>query len=508
MHMSIGRDFALLACSALCFVGCGPSEPRRPNVVLIVVDTLRADTVLDPKGDYTTPHIDALAADGVLFPQAFAHAPMTLPAHASLFSSRPPFETGVVNNGQAVPKDLPLLAEWLGTHGYESRAVTSLATLSSGESQPGLARGFDAYDTDFSFIDPADRVFARMEASLKGWRGRRPLFFFGHFSDPHEPYTSHENTDRDIAVLLDDTFLGPMAADNLTIWDRTVELSAGAHKLDFGSIYRFIIKHCTLEIDGIPLEIDWDKDPHRPGRRRTASFAAPEPGGDYRLRLWLRDVISPEEMRRRYAVEVEYVDQYVGSLVELLKERGIYDDSLVIFTSDHGECLGERSYFGHVQFLTNELLGVPLIIKPPRGHPMALDPARLTRHMDLVPTILETIGVPALPGQQGQSLLQPSDVVPVHISETHKPEAKKDKLAVHDDRYKMIYTVDDGSIRMFDLHEDPGELVDIFAQHADLRADWPELLRKLAEAATHLKRKPGELAPELENELRALGYGG
>ena len=117
----------------LVLAGCGGGEgdaPRkRPSVVLIVVDTLRADAVLDPRGQCDTPNIDALARDGVAFERAFSHAPMTLPSHTALFSSRPPFETGVFNNWQPVREDLPLLAQWLEEYGYQTHAVISLGTL-------------------------------------------------------------------------------------------------------------------------------------------------------------------------------------------------------------------------------------------------------------------------------------------------------------------------------------------------------------------------------------------
>src|SRR5262245_55369853 len=92
-----------------------PAE--QPNIVLILIDTLRADAVLDPQGAYDTPNIDRLGSEGLVFTRAFASAPMTLPSHTSLFSSRPPLETGVLNNQQVVPEDLPVLAQWLEEHG-------------------------------------------------------------------------------------------------------------------------------------------------------------------------------------------------------------------------------------------------------------------------------------------------------------------------------------------------------------------------------------------------------
>src|SRR5262245_19877404 len=136
---TITRRFALvLAAGWFVLAGCerggassqdgGRSPGPSVNVVLIVIDTLRADAVFDPAGKYETPCLDRLASEGVAFEHAFSAAPMTLPSHMSLFSSRPVLETGVFVNQQTVPTDLPLLAEWLEEHGYDTRAVLSLGT--------------------------------------------------------------------------------------------------------------------------------------------------------------------------------------------------------------------------------------------------------------------------------------------------------------------------------------------------------------------------------------------
>jgi arylsulfatase A-like enzyme len=123
---------------------------QRPHVILIVIDTLRADVLLAGRNLVATPNIDALAAEGTVFPQAFTHAPMTLPAHTSLFSSRLPCETGVFNNGMVVRQDLPLLAERFEASGYDTRAVISLATLTPLK-DGGLDRGFQDFDSDIEW---------------------------------------------------------------------------------------------------------------------------------------------------------------------------------------------------------------------------------------------------------------------------------------------------------------------------------------------------------------------
>ena len=139
---------AVLTFSALTLALVGlptkrEEDHRRENVLLVVVDTLRADAL----GRGITPNMDALAQDGVLFEQAFAHAPMTLPAHASLFSSLLPSESLVLTNGQAVERELPLLGNHLAARGYEALAAVSLATLWPVVAGCGVDRGFHLYDT-------------------------------------------------------------------------------------------------------------------------------------------------------------------------------------------------------------------------------------------------------------------------------------------------------------------------------------------------------------------------
>ena len=498
--------------SLAALLGCGGEVQRRPDVILIVVDTLRADAVLDPGGHYQTPSIDALAADGVSFSRAFAHAPMTLPAHTSLFSSRPPLETGVVNNGQKVPEDLPLLAEWLSRFGYDARAVTSLGTLRANPNvRPGLARGFAVYDVDYWHIDPAENVLPRMQAGLDAWSGSKPLFFFGHFCDPHEPYDSHDDTGRVVNIRLNGKEIGTVSSENMTRWRETVSLTPGRHEFELRAAEEFRVRYFTLVENGAHLDLAWENEKEKPARaKRAAVERTGDSVGDCELTIWVNDVLSTAEVRKRYAEEVAHVDRYVGRLIDDLKARGLYDDSLVVFTSDHGEALGEHGMVGHVQNLTDDMIRVPLIVKPPKKSELARElgaaEGRVVRHVDLVPTILEIVGVPPLPGQTGTSLLAQSKAEIIHLAQTHKPEAQKDKLSLFDGRYKMIYTLDDDAIRMYDLVEDPQEKTDLFATQAELRPDWPEQLRRLARVSVELARTEGELDPETKRQLDALGY--
>ena len=144
-------------------------------------------------------------------------------------------------------------------------------------------------------------------------------------------------------------------------------------------------------------------------RRRIANGDASR---EFEVKLWLADYPLLEDVPRRYFREVEYVDRYLGELLRTLKSADLYDSSLIVFTSDHGEALGERGWAGHVETLFDELVHVPLIVKPPRGYPDGDDLRErvrsLVRHVDVVPTV--RVSIPTI-GRGGGSSSTSSSIV-------------------------------------------------------------------------------------------------
>lgn len=507
-----------LVVSFPCLWACDAqhTEPKaRPDIVLIVVDTLRGEVLTDPEGRYDTPNLDALAQDGVVFPHAFAHAPLTLPSHTAIFSSRPPVESVVFNNGQEVPEELPLLAEHLQALGYETRGVTSLGTLWAPKAGTRLWRGFEDYDLDYWHMSQAEVSYGRMTRSLDARDPNRRLFFFAHFSDPHEPYNAHGLVDHETEVYLDGERLGTVSTADMTFWHRTLELDAGRHTFEFHGKDPFKIRLFQSRVAGATgpwEELEWLQ-----GRRvaplKEAELALTN-GGDgprsFDLRFWINDVPGNQEVRSRYEREVAYVDHWIGELVADLKRRGLYDDALVVFTADHGESLGEHGRIGHANGLTDPHIHVPLIVKPPKGDPrrklLERNAKRVVPHSDVTPTILDLAMLSPLPGQRGTTLLRPHSAV--HFAETHRPEAKANKLCLRDERYKMIYLQDEDRFLFFDLQSDPGELNDVYLTRWRERAEWPERLRTLARLAD--ERRAGGFVPDAaaQADLEALGYGG
>jgi len=508
---------AELAClaSLLLLGGCGsgsggPAEGQRPGVVLIIVDTLRADAILDPADTCATPGIDSLAADGVAFTRSFSHAPMTLPSHTALFSSRPPFETRVLNNWQTVRQDLPLLAEWLEEFGYDTRAVVSLGTLEAHSGQ-GLDRGFDDYDVDFWNMDEAPRVVERLRTTLDELDANRPFFLFAHFTDPHAPYNAHGTVERTAELLLDGELVETVKTTSLNHWWHDVELTAGRHVFEVRASHQIRIRALQCFRGKQKLDLTWEEGELMGACNQAVVAFEAEQAGTYQIRAWVNDSIGKKESQSRYVKEVEFVDGFIGQLVDELKRRGLYDSSLVIFTSDHGEALGERKVVGHVQNLHDEMLHVPLIVKPPAGPDSRRVTEALTRrsgslvtHSDLVPTILELTGIPPLPDQRGVSLLV--DKNRLLIAETHKPESKRSFVCLRDDRFKMILDPDEGTYTMFDLEADPREETDVFEARQSERPEWAGQLEAIARIVTQGGNLEDERDPETLERLKALGY--
>ncbi len=470
----------------------------------MVVDTLRGDALSDAAGAPRTPALHALAREGVSFARAFSHAPMTLPAHAALFASRLPHESGVTNNGQAVPRDLPLLAEHLAERGYRTAAAVSLATLWPVSPGSGLDRGFERFAPGAWEIADSVEAGERVEALLDEIAGDEPFFLFAHFADPHEPYEAHGTVRRTVEIELDGLPLDEVSTADSSRWVREVTLEPGPHRLVVKGREPFRLRSFAAFDGERPVPFDWiEGEAMRPTREVHLGLGGPE-GGPRRVRLegWFCDVPNLEEIRTRYRLEVESADRAVGRLLDSLRRRGLLEDSLLIVTSDHGEALGEHGCVGHVVNLHEEMLRVPLLVRLPGGErpPWILRRAHeLVRHIDLAPTILDILGIGGWEGMRGRSLRL--DGPRVLLAETHPPEAPRELYALRDEDYLLVLDAAARRLRMYDLAADPLELEDVFRRLGHLREPWQTRLLDLA------RRGVGTAPdPRVRRRLEALGY--
>ena len=308
--------------AALVALASCSSEPERPpSVLLISLDTLRADALScygNPRP--TSPTLDALAAEGARFDEAMAHAPNTAPSHASLFTGVTPWthrvENRVGDGLHQLPDEFVTLAEVFAERGYATTACTDGGSLAGSWN---LDQGFEVYTAvREGTAAQVDRMLDHLDATADE---TRPRFLFLHSYETHQPT------------------LPP---------------------LDLLARFR-----SDPDYDGVVREREQALRREARGRKR------PVPRSNV-LREGFED-FGPDDVTYLwdlYLASLASADREVGRFLDELAARGLDEDLWVIVTSDHGEEFGEHGYFGHRQLLY-ETLRVPLIVRPPRGSDVA-----------------------------------------------------------------------------------------------------------------------------------------
>lgn len=434
--------------------GCAVPAGPRPNIIVIVVDTLRADHL----GCYgyqraTSPNVDRFAADALLFERCLSHAPETRTSVAAIFSGFLPHET-YVPALQRAPDGLEMLAEMLQSFGYQTLAVVSNYVLRRGY---GFEQGFAVYDDkmdDFETIRPvperiAEHTTDRAIELLEQHRDK-PVFMWIHYQDPHGPYTPPP-----------------------------------------GYAAQF-------------------RDPDQPPRLLKLNDNWTGAGGipDYQQRDDNRDY---HDYVANYDGEIRYFDDHFKRLIDALKSLGMYDDSLIVLTADHGEGMGEQDYyFAHGEHLYASQTHVPLIMK--YGETLKGRRSDFVQHADLVPTILRMLELDPNPAYPGRDLRQPMPAGRSIVSELHPglPE-RPTQYSIVVDGLKLIHGVDSKRYEFYNLAVDPYETKDL----SDNKTYAPrvvKLKKKLARRAgedrlgLRVERREVVLTDEEKRKMRSLGY--
>ncbi len=334
-----------------------PELQEQPNLLFVVVDTLRADALgaMGAAGN-PSPHFDRLAESGALYERAFGHSSWTRPGFASLWTSGLPCSHQTYRKADVLPHTLDTVAEVLQRHGYTTAALVNNVNVTASFN---FHQGFDM----FRFMRPK-YPFGASEASfrLTAYQGLRLLW---------ERYLNREKRVqryyRDASEMTDEAIR----------WLRV-----------HGQERWFLVVHYM--------------DPHDP------YFPHPADGtGFARVEHPRPDPEATEAIKALYRGEVRYWDEHFGRLIQVLEARGSLDSTAIVVTSDHGEEFGEHGGFWHGTRLYDEQLQVPLLVVPPGG---GLDTGRrvldLVRAIDVAPTLAEFAG--AEPGRdwQGTSLLR------------------------------------------------------------------------------------------------------
>jgi len=343
----------------------------RPNIVLFVIDTLRADhlNVYGYRRHRTSPSIDALADEGVLFEQAYAAAPWTLPSMASLWTSTFPPEHGALSTRTRVRASLPMLAERLQALGYATVALYANAMVAP---QFGFGRGFDFYQP--SAVNAAEQV----EEALQRNPGE-PFFLYVHNLEPHNP----------------ELYAPPRMAGFRDVPQRVRNVIHGHYRA-----YRSATR------------VDF-----RAGRPPGTTDTSLEQ--ERHLRALRRYMDDYSEL---YDAAVRLADERLGSVIQWLRTRGLWDDTLFIFVSDHGEEFFEHDGFTHGQCVYEEVVRVPLIIHFPHGCWAGRRVAEPVSLVDIAPTLMTLLGedIGAM-NLRGRDLLPLVEAAPAPADSSARP---------------------------------------------------------------------------------------
>ncbi len=443
-----------LLLAAVLAVACSPAKP--PSVVLVSVDTLRADALGAYGGAVATPTFDRFASEGTLFEEAFAPAPATAPSHATLLTGQAPQRHGVLRNGDVLPAGATL-AEAFRARGYATAGFVSSfvldprfgwdhgfehfdavlpaagATMGKGRPYPGAfwsAQRFDGFDR---------RATATTEAAMR-WveTAPQPFFLFVHYFDPHAPY--------------------------------------------------------------VPPKIFAD---------RTASVRFPLDGRDL-------PGVAPAQLERlvqQYHGEALYVDDALAALLDAVARR-TGDKALVVLTADHGEGLGQHAWLEHAVYLYDEQIHVPLLVRWPGRVPAGRRVATPVELADVAPTVLELAGVASSATRDGRSLAAPirdGSEPPAHpvfgIRRLVDEKTNWDqgvKLSVRTRDWKYIFASESPD-ELYDLTRDPMERHNVLEERSERAKEMRGQLEAHVASLPKL-HDPAPLSEETRRALQALGY--
>jgi len=394
-----------------------PSKERNTNVIMIALDTLRADHMSCYKyGLETTPKIDELAKDGVLFEECIAPAIPTHPGYTTIFTGVNPLRHGVVCHvgSHVLPYEIPLISQIFYKEGFLTVAVDNLTATKAS----WFSRGYEYYifSGGTTVLSGGYKITGEITTRkalrfLNLWKegrfDRKPLFMFIHYWDPHAPY-----------------FPPPPFR---------------------GTFYQPSKK--ARPIKALMMKTVWGRN---------------------LLKEWVGKLIEERDdksyLDSLYDDEILYVDKQVSEIISWLKDVELYDETIVVITADHGELLGEHNIFYDHHGLYEGDIHVPLIIKSP-NLPRNVRVKGLVAHEDIAPTILQLLGIKTDIRFDGKSLVEA-----VHRGESRRKfvvsleNTRMTKRSIRTRDWKLIQTMRPdvygypaGHLELYNLEKDPEE---------------------------------------------------
>ncbi len=458
-------------------------KQEQPNILLITIDTLRADHVgVYGYSKIKTPILDRLAEKGTIFTNHICQQPITTASHASILTSTYPISNGVIGNNIPLDSNAITLPEILSQHGYVTGAFISGYPLKAHAS--GLAQGFHHYDDRLFVIDNMPGSLPQLVTKLTPMRimekylhgkdyltllqrradettaaaikslnsiGNQNFFLWVHYFDPHAPYDPPQPYNK----MYDPNYQGKVNGNMQTlfdIWDKTFHPSEED------------IQHLIALYDG----------------------------------------------------EISYTDEQIGVLIKKLEQMKVLDNTMIIVTADHGESLWEHDYnFRHGDLLYDASVRIPLIISIPIERVINKRIDNQTENIDIVPTILDVLKISKPSTMQGESLLgliSGKDNYNKKIgfsmaigSRDERYEKETRKYALRTVEWKLVQN-ETGEDELYHIKEDSAELKNLITFEIGITKEFNRLLNN---KLTSIKKSEREIAPPDEDTLRrlkGLGY--
>ena len=446
-------------------------DKQKPNIILISLDTLRADHLkCYGYGRETSPNMDILGEDGVIFRNAFSSTSWTLPAHMSLLTALDNRNHRVDKANPHLDSSIPTLADLLRKKGYSTSAITGGALVSQ---RFGFSKGFDFY-REFKFSRRSSVSAKTLFNHFENWIVRnkhKNFLLFLHTYQTHAPYSC------------------PAPFNSLFFPHSEMPWEA-AH------------------MDDILFGI---------GAEKTGPYRDLSP-------------LERENIVALYDGEIRYTDEVlIKPLIQKLKELKLYQNTMIILTSDHGEEFYEHKAWTHGHTLYKELIHIPLIIKFPHSKHKNSGIYKTVRIVDIMPTILDEVGIDIsqynFDGVSLINYLQAGDheeqIALADLDSLDNPHRLPIKISMDWNGFKFILNNDHGKppehylpvpppiaqVELYDKNNDPYERYNIAEQNKDIVREFIDKIYQAFESSAEWgKKKRKGIDKELEETMRALGY--
>lgn len=440
-------------------------EAHGPNVLLITADQHRFDAVgCNGNPHIRTPNLDRLAAEGVRFTNHMTSCPICTPARASILTGLHPRLHGAWTVGTKLDPSLPGLAHWLSARGYLT-GLLGKAHLEAEKSNYVLSLDGAKPYYGFEVAQITEDIFA---GPYEQWiRSEHPDHIEDMINNSHEDFRPNSNFDQDHTRMM--ACFASTLPEHLhqTAWiaDRTIDLArrAGKEKRPFFAWCSFVDPHHPFNPPE-PYASMYDPCALPPPHRR--------PGENEELPAGYCHVkdAPPEEYLRikaHYYGMISHIDAHVGRILAALRQTGQLDNTIIVYTSDHGEYLGDHGLVRKGPWLYDNLLRVPMLVRLPGGRLAGRIVDELTQHEDIAPTLLTLLGMelpPSLANSFQLPGLNEKSVPPREFTVHYWPSWSSggaDIVAVRDREAKLTYWPGHGPWQLVDLLRDLDEYENI-----------------------------------------------